>query len=170
MKHKGLALDLGFGEGRDSIFLSQKGFKVRAIENDQNKIKQFEEKARQLNIDLTLSDISKVSLEKNTYSLIMAQNVLPFLPNKKEVLETIKKCVDSLSPEGYFVFSIFGKKDEWNRKKKHMAFLDYEEILRELDKNPVAIYFKSSEEGYGPTIKGDIKYWQIHKFIIEKDK
>jgi SAM-dependent methyltransferase len=170
VKHDGLALDLGFGDGKNAILLSQKGFRVKAVEKDSDKIERFKREAGQLKIELILDDVSNIPLDEDTYSLILAHNVLSFLSNKKGVLKIIEKCIDSLSQDGYFIFTIFGKKDEWSKKHKDMTFFDSEEILKELEKKPVTIYFKSSEEGYGPTMKGDVKYWQIHKFIVQKNK
>ncbi len=58
-------------------------------------------------------------------------------------------------------------KDEWINKE-NMSFFEYKEIRDILDSLNIKFYHNTIEEGYGKTMKGDVKYWNVFKFIYIK--
>ncbi len=80
-----LALDLGCGEGRDTVFLAEAGFHVDARDVAPSGL----EKTRILltrrnvpagQVELTVGDVRAFDYPPNTYDLALAANVFQFLP------------------------------------------------------------------------------------------
>lgn len=107
-------LDLGCGQGRDSLFMLQKGFKVTAVDSSREGIKKIKESIQANNlsisdINLLCEDIKTFKIEKNKYTIINAFNSLQFLLKKNALwlIERIKKAVKS---KGYIIISGFTTK------------------------------------------------------------
>ena len=122
LKSKGVALDLGCGEGRDAKILARIGYNVIAVDKNKDILekKKSNKKIRTIN-----QNIEDVDILKKKYSIVIANNSLPFIEDKKEVKRIIKDIVNSLSKKGIFYFTLFGKKDGW-AKRKDMSFLRQE--------------------------------------------
>jgi len=109
---KGIALDIGAGEGRNSVFLAKNGFKVEAID----RIKEGLEKCKKLTkrdnlpIKTRVIDIRKFRFKKNKYTLIVAIASLDFLKSS-EIKKIIHKIKKSLKKEGVFYLLVFSTKD-----------------------------------------------------------
>ena len=78
---KGAALDIGFGEGNDSIFLANKGFEVVAIDVKKSNVDDLMRVAKENNLSIKaeLIDVRKFEFYPNTYEIITAMNSLFFL-------------------------------------------------------------------------------------------
>ncbi len=158
------ALDLGCGAGVDAKHLAQNGFIVTAVDNDDCAIKQTAENCRDLNVITEKEDIYNFKIEKNKYSVIIAWNSLPFL-DKKRVENVLKNIKDGLVNNGVFVFSIFGKNDDW-KDRENMSFWDLEEFKKFMaDFKFVELYEKQKEEA-GAT--GNVKFWHLIQGIAKK--
>lgn len=163
---EGTALDMGFGGGEDVGFLLDRGFDVTGVEKSE---KAYTEAVERFGGKVTLlhTDIAEYEPEPNSFDLIIARNVLPFL-TKQDALTTIEQSVSALKKDGYFLFTLFGPKDyEWKKEGKISTF-EYDEAHALLEKLGLEIYFQSTEEGYGGTMAGTKKYWHIHQFIVRK--
>jgi len=166
------SLDLGFGKGSDVLSMAELGFEVDAVNNNAIEIENFKS---ELNIPINLNykiniidnNIENFVIEKNKYNCIIASNSLPFIASKDKVLEIIKNIAEGLTEQGCFYITIFGEKDEW-RENKNMSFFTFDEIKSFLDSLNLNFYHNTIEEGYAQTMKGDIKYWNIFKFIYIK--
>lgn len=164
----GKALDIGFGSGDDLVALAEHGFEVIGIDASEANVQKIHERVGE-KVLVEHSDVRSFLFPKNSFSVIHANNVFPFLAEKKSVHEILEKAIDALVPEGFFVFSLFGPHDAWV-EREDMNFFSYDEILNFLNKQPVEIYFQSTEEGWGHTMKGEMKYWHIHRFIVRKNE
>jgi len=131
LKHtpRGVALDIGAGEGRNSIFLAKNGFKVEAIDKIKGGLDKCEEIAKKYNLPIKTKvvDIRKFRFENNKYSLILSIVALDFLkfPEIQKVILKIKK---SLKKGGVFYLLIFSIKDPLFKKCKQKQ-------LRMVEKN-----------------------------------
>jgi SAM-dependent methyltransferase len=109
---RGIALDVGAGEGRNSFFLARNGFKVEAID----KIKEGLEKCREiaekyhLPIETKAIDIRNFEFKPNKYSLILDILALSFL-KFSEIKKIIPKIKKSLKRNGIFYMVAFSTKD-----------------------------------------------------------
>ncbi len=70
--HKGKALDIAAGEGRNAVFLAQRGFDVDAVDISEEGLKKARRLAREMgvNIRASLSDLDSYSIEREKYDLI----------------------------------------------------------------------------------------------------
>ena len=69
---------------------------------------------------------------------------------------------------GFAYVTVFGRKDSWSDRAQ-MTFWDYQEIVSLLESCGGNVYHSVIEEGFGRTINGEIKYWNVFKFIYTKD-
>ena len=107
-------LDLGCGQGRDTLFMLKNGFKVTAVDNSREGIKKIKEsvKVEKLSIsdiNLLCKNIKIFKIEKNKYTIINAFNSLQFL-FKKDALKLIKEIKKAIKKEGYIIISGFTAK------------------------------------------------------------
>lgn len=106
-------LDLGCGQGRDSIFMLQKGFEVIAVDSSQEGLNRISEIIDNNNlpkekITLICRDVKDFNIEENHFSIIDAFNVFQFM-DKEDVLDVIEKIKNGLILGGYVVISGFLK-------------------------------------------------------------
>ncbi len=127
-------LDLGCGQGRDSLFMLKNGFKVDAIDNSRegiNKIKEFVQSNNLpvANINLFCSDIRNFNILKNKYDIINAFNSLQFLP-KKEALKIIINIKSDIKNNGYIIISGFTTDDPLYKKMNNgkRCFFELQEL------------------------------------------
>ena len=170
LPRRGWALDLGSGEGHESLALASRGFRVVAVDQDIRRIRSLRRCIiHDQNVRPVHSDISQFKIQPKRYSLIVARNSLPFLKRKRDVLRLIGAMARGLQSGGVLFFTLFGPHDAWaDRRKRNMSFFTYDEIIRFLRKLKLTSYVRSTEEGYGPTMTGQIKFWHIHTFIYRK--
>ena len=75
---------------------------------------------------------------------------------------------NGLKSSGVLYFTLFGPRDGWAGKRPELSFIEHSEILEVLAELPLKIHFQAIEEGYGPLMSGDIKYWHIFRFLCLK--
>lgn len=99
-KSRGSLLDLGCGQGRDSLFFSSIGYKVTAVDSSKIGITQLIQKAQSqgLHIDGIVDDLQNLNLQK-TFDIILFDMVLHGF-EKKIQLEILKKYSGLLNTEG----------------------------------------------------------------------
>lgn len=164
----GTALSIGFGSEDELRALAGRGFSVIGIEKNLMAVSAARE-ACGASITIVHADIRKVPIEENAHALIVALNVLPFLGSPEDVFGVLSRIIAALAPEGCAVVTLFGPRDAWTGKAG-MTFIAYDVALEFFAAQPVSLYFRSTEEGYGPMKGGGTKYWHIHRFIVQKDE
>lgn len=163
VKNTEIALDLGAGALNDSKYLLEQGFKrVIAVDIEENL-------ELSNNIDKWRFSFKKVAIENydflsNTFDLINAQFVLPFIPREK-IESAIDNIKHSLKNDGIFVGQFFGINDDWKNKPGVCIYTKQkiEELLFNLD----IVYFREEEKD-GKTAMGKEKHWHIFNFITKK--
>ncbi len=68
-------LDLGCGDGRDSLYFAKKGFQVTAVDFSENGIEKLGKKVKDKkiqNLTSVLSDIENIEFEKESFDIIYA--------------------------------------------------------------------------------------------------
>lgn len=163
----GRALAIGFGSVEELKALIARGFDVTGIEKN---AKAADEAQEELGASAMIinGDAANVVVEEGIYSLITARNVLPFIAPKETMLAVLEKMIGWLAVNGFAVFTLFGPRDSW-AGKEDTSFIEYDEAVRFIESKGVSIYFRSTEEGYGPMMNGVIKFWHIHSFIVQKE-
>ena len=120
---KGVALDLGAGEGRNSIFLAEQGFKVEAVDLSRENLAKCKKYAKRykLPIKTRIADIKKLNFLKNKYALIISITALDFL-KLSEAKQIISKVKNSLKEGGIFYLAVFSTKDPSYKISKQGGF------------------------------------------------
>ena len=103
----GKVLDLGAGEGRDSIFLAKRGFTVTAVDVSAIATQKAEKFANNDNVDLAtvVSDAMDFQFSQ-TYHIIVCYGLLHFLPVKDANL-LLSRMKEHTMVGGYNVVSMF---------------------------------------------------------------
>ena len=104
----GNVLDLGIGEGRNSIPFAFTGFNIDGVDISETALNRCKEKFIELNstINLESSDLRDYEIKKNNYTLIIAANVLNFF-KKSEIDLIIEKAKDGLQEGGILYLNVF---------------------------------------------------------------
>lgn len=105
--HEGQTLiDIGCGEGRDSIFFARNGYRVTAFDYSTDGIKKAKTWAGELNlsVDFFQSDINEFRLEK-PYDAVFASGALHYIPQnlRKEIISNYKQFTN---PGGVHAFMV----------------------------------------------------------------
>ncbi len=108
---KGIALDIGAGEGRNSMFLAKNGFEVEAIDKTKEGLEKCQKVAKKYNLPIKtkVTNIRKFRFKKNKYTLIIAIASLDFL-KFSEIKKIIPKIKKSLIRKGIFLLNCFFNK------------------------------------------------------------
>lgn len=115
--NKSSALDLGSGNGRNSIFLAQVGYsKVIGVEFVESAVTTSREKAKDNGLDTVCKFINqsvgeKLDLEDNSFDLIIDMMVMHSLDKDERDVE-ISEITRLLKPGGYFVFYTIASESE----------------------------------------------------------
>lgn len=98
----GKALDLGCGQGRNSLYLAKLGFDVDAWDRNESSIQfldSIKEKEKLTNLNTALYDITQANIVDN-YDLIISTVVLMFLP-AESIANVIKNMQEHTNIGGY---------------------------------------------------------------------
>lgn len=105
-------LDIGCGDGRNSVFLALRGHKVTALEMSPNAVKKLRTIADQLSLDIQVIEGRIEDFNPDhTYDLVLAHSSLHFV-EKKVWIPLLKKLRDLTKNGGFHNFtSIIGTKE-----------------------------------------------------------
>jgi len=123
-------LDLGFGAGRDSLFLAEKGFNVTAVDISPERCEELSKIVSReglQNTQIHCQNIKDFEIKKEKYSLINAINVIQFL-EKSSGLEMIGKIKESIAKGGYVIINSFTKQDPAFLKRPQNCFFEKDEM------------------------------------------
>ncbi|MGP4069424.1 class I SAM-dependent methyltransferase [Halobacillus sp. B29] len=118
-KPKGIVLDLGCGQGRDSLFIGELGYKVMGIDHSTVGINQLNEEAkkRNINVEGIVDNVYDFPISKDI-DIVLLDSMLHFYKNDlhKET-EFVNKVLIQLKEGGVFVNCIL-KGDEREKTLK----------------------------------------------------
>ncbi|HPY99296.1 MAG TPA: methyltransferase domain-containing protein [bacterium] len=140
-------LDLGCGQGTDSLFLSKNGFWVTAIDSsdiaiDQIKIKK--DKFKLDNLELICGDINNFNIEKNKYQVIICRNVLNFL-DKDKSLKILNNLQNNIQKDSYIIIEVFTKNDpSFLSDNKFASYFEEQELLNIFSSYKIFYYLENT--------------------------
>ena len=155
-----VAIDLGCGTGNDTEFLLDKGFKVTAIDQEEQ-VKEIikNKKLNEENLNVIIDDFSKVEITNS--DLILANFSLFFV--KDNFNEFIEKILKNINSKGFFVGNFLGKEDDWNKTRTTIEKEKLLEYFKEFE-----MYYYSEEKYYKDTANGTGKFWHVYTVIAQK--
>ncbi len=110
-------LDLGCGQGRDSIYFYERGFDVTAIDFSGAALTTLENKK----IQVIQQDIRDLSIfEDNVFEVVCSNLVLHFFSDR-EMQTIIDEMYRILKPSGIFMFTVKNQHDKWYGKDKNVG-------------------------------------------------
>ena len=142
-------LDLGSGQGRNSLFLSKLGFEVTAVDNNIPALEFLMETSKIENLDIKIGsyDINTAAL-RNTYDFILSTVVLMFI-EEQSIPSVIKNMQEQTNIGGYNLivaamstedapcplpFPFTFKENELKEYYKDWEFIKYNEDFGQLHK------------------------------------
>ena len=114
-------LDLGIGQGRNSIPLAELGFNVTGVDYSTKCLEICKNTCNKLN--LVKSDIRTFDIEKDKYDMILSGYVLHFL-HKNDSYQIIKNIKNNIKNNGIVYISVFSLEDP--KFSKHSTSSDFE--------------------------------------------
>ena len=157
-----VATDLGCGTGNDTAFLLDKGFKVTAIDQEEQVNEIIKNKnLNEENLKVIIDDFSRIEITKS--DLLLANFSLFFV--KENFDEFIENLLKNINLKGFFVGNFLGKEDDWNETRTTV----YKEKLLEYFKDFEMVYF-SEEKYFKDTANGKSKFWHVYTIIAQKNK
>ena len=137
-------LDLGIGEGQNSIPLSELGYHVTGVDYSTKALDICRNNSS--NIKFIHDDIRNFIIEKDKYDLILSAGVLHFL-HKDDVNHIIKEIKSNLKPNGLVYISVFSEKDPGLNKKENNTDFDRldHNIFHNHIENTYISYFSKNE-------------------------
>lgn len=159
----GKALDIGAGEGRNSIYLAQLGFNVTSIEPTKDGSNKIIDKANKLNLKINVLNCDYLTdNSKEKYDFIIAGTSLDHM--EKEYLDkAIEKLKESLNLGGLVYIVVFTQDDPGYLKYLDNASECSNFIKHYFSKNELKEYFKEFDIiYYDEYIKPDNSHGKPH--------
>lgn len=159
------AVDLGCGDGRDTVELLRRGWRVLAIDGEPEAIHRLRQRP---DIDRTLLETRVQRFEDltlpPTVDLINASFCLPFCP-PAQFPDLWEEITAALAPAGRFCGQFFGTRDSWASYSDITCHSrpQIEQLLR-----PFEIEQIEEEAHPGTTALGDEKYWHLFHVVARR--
>lgn len=159
------AVDLGCGEGRDTVELLRRGWRVLAIDAHPEAFEWMLARSDLQNVELLETKLAKF---QDTIwpeaDLVNASFALPFCP-PEYFTELWDRIVRSLRPSGRFSGQLFGDRDDWAKipTNTHHTRAQVEKLLESFE-----IEVFNEEESDGKTALQEPKHWHIFHIVARK--
>ena len=158
------AIDLGCGDGTETVVLLSRGWKVLAVDGESTGIKRLMDKVpqgAQAHLQTQVAKFEEVVLPPA--DLIHASYSIPFChPDHFPALW--EKIADALKPGGRFAGQFFGVHDSW-ADSKGMTFHTETQVRAMIERFETEYFHEQDEDGQaasGP------KHWHVFTVIVRK--
>ncbi len=161
----GLAVDIAAGEGRDSLELLGRGWRVVATDNHPDAFPLLWSRVPEaLRPQLTTLEIDFADTEVPACDLVNASFALPFCC-PEDFPELWHRIVAAIRPGGRFAGQFFGDRDTWASLpgRTHHSREEVEELLLGFE-----IEVVREEEKDDPPDRRNPKHWQIFHVVARK--
>lgn len=110
---RGNVLDLGMGEGRNAIFLAEKGFAVEGVDLSKTVVERCIKLAteRKVFVDAHVGDLRDFKISEAKYSLIVAAGASLNFLKKDEIKEIVKRMKKGVQKGGFIFVSVVSTDD-----------------------------------------------------------
>ncbi|NLK25061.1 MAG: class I SAM-dependent methyltransferase [Euryarchaeota archaeon] len=170
-------LELGCGQGRDTLYLCRNGFTVTALDYSETGICQMGERAKEWGADVTLKvhDAREpLPFPDNTFDVIYSHMFFTMELTEAEVASILKECWRVLRPGGLNIYSVrndhdphYGKfekvgEDMWRNPRGFIVHFFNEEKIKRLSKDYELLWIKEFEDGAPPFLK------RLYEVVLRK--
>lgn len=159
----GSAVDLGCGTGRDSRYLLERGFDVKAVDKDSGAKKYLDQLPHQDRLEFICTSFEDFAYD--SYDVVNAHYSLPF-SDRDSFDDVMRKIVISIKPGGLFVGQLFGIDDEWNTADTKLSFHERGDIERFFNNFESLQILEVNEDGF--MANGSPKHWHVFNIIAQK--
>ncbi len=173
-KSKVQALDLGCGEGRDTIALLKRGWQVVAVDKKSqafhwlNRHEAVQDHADSLIcVEMSFEDLIISNLPVDSFDLIIANWSLPFC-SKKHFSSVWQKLISHTKIGGRFAGNFFGKNHSWNLERPWLVFLDKTEVLNLFDSFAIEEFEEIEYDELSAC--GEEVHWHTYSVIAKRIK
>ena len=159
----GFAVDLGCGTGRDTFELLRRGWRVLAIDAQEEALRRLRAAVGGYErLETQVTTFEDVALPP--CDLVNASFALPFCPPDR-FEELWARIGDALRPGGRFCGQLFGDRDGWagNSAITFHTRADVERLLAGYDAERL-----DEEEEDSTTVVGDAKHWHLFHVVARK--
>jgi tellurite methyltransferase len=159
------AVDLGCGEGRDTIELLRRGWSVLAIDAEPPAVARLEARPDLPRGAALATRIARFEdADWGAVDLVNASFALPLCPPER-FPSVWARIVRSLKPGGRFAGQLFGERDEWVGEPgiTHLTRTEAERLL-----DGLAIELFEEEETDTATPYGKPKHWHLFHIVARK--
>ncbi|MBE9100547.1 class I SAM-dependent methyltransferase [Vacuolonema iberomarrocanum] len=161
----GFAVDLGCGDGRDTVELLRRRWRVLAIDGNAEAIARLRQRSDldRRYLEMRVQRFEALTLPPNV-DLINASFCLPFCPTD-HFAELWEELGVALRSGGRFCGQLFGDRDSWAPYDDITCHTrqDVEQLL-----SPFDIEQLDEEEHSGKTALGEEKYWHLFHIVARK--
>lgn len=159
------AVDLGCGDGRDTIELLRRNWRVLGIDGEEEALSRLKSRSElnQDNLETRIDRFETLTLPDGI-DLINASFCLPFC-HPESFPHLWHTITQSLRTGGRFCGQLFGDRDSWAKypNGSHFSRAQVEELLI-----PFAVELLNEEEHPGKTALGEEKDWHIFHIVAKK--
>lgn len=115
---RGNVLDLGMGEGRNAIFLAEKGFAVEGVDLSKTAVDRCIKLAKERNVFVNahVGDLRDFKIGEAKYALIVAAGASLNFLRKDEIEELVKKMKKGVQKGGFIFISVVSTDDPFCKK------------------------------------------------------
>ena len=160
-----LAVDLGCGNGRDTVEILRRGWSVVAIDAEPDALQRLTTRPDLPAAAALTTQLGRFEdLQWPAAHLVNASFSLPLCPGERfNVLW--QRIVDSLLPGGRFSGQLYGDRDEWagDPELTHLSRAEVDTLLADL-----TVEYFEEEEDDSVTPRGKLKHWHIFHIVARK--
>lgn len=154
-------LELGCGNGRDSVFFHQKGLRVKAIDACENEIEYLKAHYANENLEFENADFCALDEISNAYDVIYSRFTLHSI-TKKQQERLLPFVYNALKAQGLFCVEVRGLKNSLFNQgvalgdnafiydEHYRRFLDFEILCDELKNLGFNLLFAKEDKGFAP--------------------
>ena len=162
---RGLAVDLGCGQGVDSAELLRRGWEVIAIDATEEGIRRLRRRVPDGDAPRLQTVVSRMEdADVPTADLIYASFSLPFC--RPQVFPRLWSDIrEAIRPGGRFAGELFGDRDTWASSEEDMTFFDIASARALFDGRELESFVEEENDGEG---WDEMKHWHVFHAIARR--
>lgn len=149
-------IELGCGNGRDSVFFANKGVNVTAIDQVETEMDYLNHKYSLYNLDFKADDFTNLGTDK-TYDYVYSRFTLHSI-NEEAEYRVLKWIGSQLNDNGLFFLEVRSINDPMFHKGEKISstenvtthyrrYLDFEETINKIERNGLTIVYRLESQG-----------------------